>query len=79
MRFIVLNIITCFYAAMKVESPLATQVQLCPHKSFIRFQNLQVLSLEENRFKEVPFCVTKLRNLKSLYLNENRISRVHPK
>lgn len=30
------------------------------------FQNLELLSLENNKFKEVPFSVTKLRSLRSV-------------
>ncbi|CAG5098806.1 Oidioi.mRNA.OKI2018_I69.XSR.g15994.t1.cds [Oikopleura dioica] len=47
-------------------------------EEFGRLQNLELLSLENNKFKEVPFAVTKLRSLRTLYLNSNRLTRIHP-
>ena len=38
-----------------------------------------MLCLDRNKFKEIPMAVTKLRSLKCLHMNDNRLVKLHQK
>ena len=38
-----------------------------------------MLALDKNKFKSVPMAVTKLRSLRCLYMNNNRLTKLHPR